>query len=140
MSVVAAVVDGDGVVCGTAFVVADDAALTCRHVLDTASKAPLGIRRIGSNLYERVIGTDIDDALDLALLRVAPRPGCARLVIGSAPTPIGLKVASHGFPYDHPVDAFPAGLPVSKAVVAGEADVDLCGQRARLMVLDGERL
>jgi hypothetical protein len=136
-TVVAAVVDSGGAVCGTAFVVGDDVALTCAHVL-AAAEGPVSLRRVGSDILEGVIDRNVDEELDLALVRVPPMPGCDRLVVGSAPTSVGQKIASHGFPYDHLGPGFPEGFTVSEATVAGETDVELLGRRFELLVLDGK--
>src|SRR5882757_7852810 len=71
---IAAVVDGEGVTRGTAFFVGSDVALTCAHVLDAAGKSPVSLKSVGESVAEKVIGAERDEVLDLALVRVLPRP------------------------------------------------------------------
>jgi hypothetical protein len=113
-SAVAAVVDGRGVVRGTAFFVGDDVALTCAHVLEAAGSGSVTLRRIGSSGSLDVLASDVDEGLDLALVGCRPRPpnpagggrpvegggraGVARLPGRSPGRPVPARVPGDGRP------------------------------------------
>jgi tetratricopeptide (TPR) repeat protein len=115
----AAVVDGKGIVRGTAFFVGPDAALTCAHVLDAAGHGPIALRTVGTGVEVKVIGCDSDAEIDLALLRVPADAGRKWLRFGFDADLTGLKVISHGFRRDHSVAEYPDGYPMHPAQVAG---------------------
>jgi Trypsin-like peptidase domain len=136
-SSVAAVVDAGDMVRGTAFFVGDDVALTCAHVVAAASNGSIRLRRIGSTDPEDVLDYDLDEGLDLALVRVPPKPGSARLAIDNAPSPIGRQLISHGFPRDHSISMYPDGFPMVPAALAGLTLVNWRGQPVEQLILAG---
>lgn len=137
ISSVAAVVDAEDVVRGTAFFVGEDVALTCHHVIAAASNGPIRLRRIGSADLEEVLDSDLDEGLDLALVRVAPNPGSARLTMNSSRPPIGRQLISHGFPSDHSISIYPDGFPMDPAELAGQTLVNWRGQPVEQLILVG---
>jgi hypothetical protein len=133
---IAAVIDGDGVVRGTAFFVGSDVALTCDHVLAAASKQPVSLRSTGENAIELIIETDRDEDLDLALLRVPPRSDRRWLALNAGEDEFRHNIRSRGFPRDHPSSKYPDGFPMDPARVSGWTTLNWHGQLAPMLVLD----
>src|SRR3954447_8496185 len=135
-SAVAAVLDGEDVVRGTAFFVGPDAALTCVHVLDAVTTGPPRLKRVGSPQAEAVVESDRDEEHDLALLRLTAAPADARwLPLGPAGDLTGRDVSSHGFPRDKSLATFPEGYPLSSRVT-GPVTVHWQGVNRHVFVLD----
>lgn len=132
---VAAVVDPDGAVRGTAFFVAPDAALTCLHVVRGAPSRRFTLRTVGGAAEEAVLDDDQDEDLDLVLLRVAARERRPWLTLTDGASERG-AIRSHGFPRDRHPDRYPEGFPMTPAGVAGRTVMVFRGIRAGLMVLD----
>jgi hypothetical protein len=132
---VAAVIDGNGIVRGTAFFVGPDVALTCHHVLAAASMKPLTLRQVGSRDAEEVIGENCDEDLDLALVRVPSRADRPLLMLSSRMVMIGRRIYSRGFPRDHNVLKYPDGFPMDPARVSGDTTLLWRGQLVRMLVL-----
>ena len=137
MASIAAVVDAEGVVRGTAFFVGDDVAMTCQHVIAAAGGADVRLRRYGSAELEDVLASDSDVGLDLALVRVSAQPGSDRLTLATQPSQVGQKIISHGFPRDHPIAVWPNGIPLDEAKITGPAVINWRGQPVDQLTLFG---
>lgn len=133
---IAAVIDGEDVIRGTAFFVGDDVALTCAHVLAAAGGPPVRLRPVGESVAEEVIGYETDEDLDLALVRVLPRPGRTWLALRSHEAAGDQRIRSLGFPWDHPSQLYPDGFPMDPARVTGETTLAWRGKSHRVLVLD----
>jgi hypothetical protein len=134
---VAVILDAADVARGTAFFVGDDVAMTCEHVLAAAGEGEVRLRRYGAGETETVLDSDADAALDLALVRVAPKPDVRRLVVGTDTPQPGLPVVSHGFPRDHPIAKFPSGIPLDTAKVTGPTIINWRGRQVDQLTLFG---
>lgn len=132
---IAAVIDGKGVVRGTAFFVGPDVALTCHHVLTAASMKPLTLRAVGSRDAEAVIGEDCDEELDLALVRVPSRADRPWLTLSPGMPMIGRSIYSRGFPRDHDPLKYPDGFPMDPARISGPATLVWRGQPVQMLVV-----
>lgn len=132
---IAAVIDGRGVVRGTAFFVGPDVALTCHHVLTAASMKPLTLRQVGSFNAETVIGEDCDEELDLALVRVPSRADRSRATLSPGMAMIGHSIYSRGFPRDYDLLKYPDGFPMDPARISGLTTLVWRGQPIRMLVL-----
>ena len=133
---IAAVIDGDGVTRGTAFFVGSDVALTCDHVLSAASRLPVTLKSVGEDITEEVIETDRDEELDLALIRVSPRPERKWLALSTPGKALDHRIRSRGFPLDHPSAKYPNGFPMDPARVSGETTLSWHGQLVQLLVIN----
>lgn len=111
--------------------------MTCQHVLAAGGDGPVRLRRYGSEELEDVLAFDPDTTLDLALVRVSPKPGSPRLALAAEPAPVGQKVVSHGFPRDHPVAVWPNGIPLDKAEITGPTIINWRGQPVDQLTLFG---
>jgi hypothetical protein len=134
---IAAVVDAEDIVRGTAFFVGDDVAMTCQHVLAAGGDGHMRLRRYGSEELEDVLASDPDVGLDLALVRVSPKAGSCRLALATQPSPVGQKIISHGFPRDHPIAVWPNGIPLDKAAITGPTIINWRGQPVDQLTLFG---
>jgi Trypsin-like peptidase domain len=132
---IAAVVDGKGVVRGTAFFVGPDAALTCDHVLAAAGDGSISLRQVGSNDLEKVIGEDRDSELDLALVRVRSRSDRTQLTLSLDGIEPGSQVYSRGFPREYDPAKYPDGFPMDPARISGETTLIWRGQPVEMLVL-----
>lgn len=135
---IAAVIDGDGVVRGTAFFVGIDVALTCDHVLAAASKGPVSLKPVGATVTEAIIGEDRDEDLDLALVRVPGRPNRTWLALSSERAMIGRDIFSRGFPRDRLPSRYPDGFPMDPSRVSGDVTLVWHGQPVQMLVLDAD--
>src|SRR5690242_9861289 len=117
---IAAVIDGENVTRGTAFFVGDDVALTCAHVLAAAAGTPVSLKPVGESAAEEIIGYELDEDLDLALVRVRPRSDRTLLALNPNEATRDHRIRSRGFPRSHPYRLYPAGWPMDPAVVLDE--------------------
>jgi hypothetical protein len=132
---VAAVVDGRGIVRGTAFFVGPDVALTCHHVLAATAEKPVSLRAVGSTLTEEIVGEDSDEELDLALVRVQSRPDRTWLALDPTAPTVGRSVYSRGFPRNRDIRTYPEGFPLDPARISGEITLRWRGQPVQMLVL-----
>lgn len=132
---IVAVIDGKGIVRGTAFFVGPDVALTCHHVLSAASDAPVTLRSVGSSVAEAMIGEDCDEELDIALVRLPWKAERAWLTLSPGMAMIGRSVHSRGFPRDHDLAKYPDGFPMDPARVSGDTTLVWRGQSVQMLVL-----
>ena len=133
---IAAVIDGEDVTRGTAFFVGDDVALTCAHVLAAAAGPHVSLKPVGGSIAEKVIGYELDEDLDLALVRVLPRPDRTWLALSSDEAARDHRIRSRGFPRDHPFRLYPDGFPMDPARISGEITLAWRGQPVPMLVLD----
>ena len=133
---IAAVVDADDVIRGTAFFVGTDAALTCQHVLSAARGGRVRLRPVDSQIDLDVESHDSFEEQDLVLLRVGP---------GTAPRPLTLRderaepgddVGSFGFPYTK-LKEHPDGYPLSSAKVSGSTKVQWQNNLIPVLIVAG---
>jgi hypothetical protein len=130
------VCDSDGNVKGTAFLVGQDVALTCLHVVSAAGK-DFGIRAAGSHQIDRVLDVDIDEDLDLALVRVSTYLDRSPVRINPIPPVIGNKIQSRGFPRDHVFSKYPEGFPLDPTEITGDTTLRWRTRLVKLLVLAG---
>lgn len=137
---VAAVIDRQGVVRGTAFFVGQDVALTCQHVLAAAGQdGAAELRTSGSQDSESIIEYDSDVDLDMALIRVPLRVDRHWLSLKTEIDLSSKSIHSHGFPWDHQ-RGYPDGFPMDPATVSGHTTLIWGGQPVKLLVLTGSRV
>ncbi len=133
---IAALIDGDGVVRGTAFFVGSDVALTCDHVLSAASKEPVKLKPVGAGDAEEIISEDRDEDLDLALLRVPSKPDRTWLALSPQRAMGSRDIYSRGFPRDRHPSKYPDGFPMDPARVSGNTTLLWRGQPVEMLVLN----
>jgi hypothetical protein len=131
---IAAVIDVEGNVRGTAFFIGLDVAITCYHVL-VAAGTGAALKPVGSEVTEQIIETESDEELDLALIRVVSHSARNTLFFDSLPMSVGRDIYSHGFPRDHGIGKYPNGFPMDPARVSGNTDLTWRGQPVQLIVL-----
>jgi hypothetical protein len=134
---IASISDSTGVVRGTAFLVGDDVALTCNHVIAAANPGPLTLKVAGSEAADAIIDMDTDEESDLALLRVSSKVGRPSVRLSPAPPKIGRKIHSRGFPRDHNPTKYPDGFPLDPAEITGDTTLMWKSRPAKLFVLSG---
>lgn len=133
---IAAVIDGENVTRGTAFFVGDDVALTCAHVLAAAAGTPVSLKPVGESVAEEIIGYELDEDLDLALVRVRPRPDRTWLTLNPNEAARDHRISSRGFPRSHPYRKYPDGWPMDPAVVLDEITLVWRERAVNVLVLD----
>ncbi len=124
MQSVAAVVDSKDRIRGTAFWVTDRIAVTCAHVVEYCGDgpitlAPAAMRGVTIPVEDR----ELDEELDLAVLRTAAVPSPIRALPVSTIAGEGATITSHGYPYDVSRAQYPTGFPMEPGTMAGELDV-----------------
>jgi len=135
---IAAVIDANGDIHGTAFFVGRDVALTSLDVLDAADETAWKLKPADGSAEESIVDVDRDEDLGLALLRVAPGPGRHWVALSDRPAEAGHDIWSRGFLRGYPHSRFPDGFPMTPARVSAEPRRVGRDQPVRTLALDAE--
>jgi len=80
---------------------------------------------------------DIDEDIDIALLRVTPQPNRPSVRISAVPPLIGDRIRSRGFPRDHRISEYPEGFPLDPTEITGDTVLKWRSRQVKLLVLAG---
>ena len=131
----AAVLDADDDIQGTAFFVGRDIALTALDAVVAAGETTAKLVPAGAGSAVAIVEVDRNEALGLALLRVEPSHDGPWVVLSGQQAVAGHDVLSTGFMRGYPLARYPGGLAMTPARVLGESQAGTVG-RVKELVLD----
>ncbi len=133
---IAAVVDANGDIYGTAFFVGSDVALTVLDVVVAAGETSGKLIPAGASTGEGIVDVDRDEAVGLALLRVESNPGRRWVALSDQQAVAGHDIFSRGFLLGYPPSRYPDGFPMTPARVSGEPKRVGRDQPVHMLALD----
>ncbi len=135
---VAAVVDSDNRIRGTAFWVTPTLAISCAHVIDKCVEGLVRLAPAAQSGTLDVLKVDSDDELDLALLTTESIGAPMSILALSTVCREGRTIASHGYPANKPRSRFSKGHALTPpGTVAGTNEITFKTTRNKAITISG---